>query len=400
MLRTPTTSSRYVTSPFSDTPPSFYPHRASLTACIPPPSAAQITLNHIDAIKDMVRSSPSAVQLVDSATDRLIQTFAAHDGGQLAHIRQLLLRFFQDRRVKVSVFLQDGLQLPTGAIIVSPAGHCPLGSEPPGAIRYYDRAGGDRVETVEHILNIPSAAMVLPARPPLSALSPKRHCLLGKSMYSKERPRHIGAADGAYSSPASHTRALSSRSNSGGDGGVKSPTSGGGSSRDITSDMAKAELNAFAGHLGGGSRPSSGSRAGAAGGAGAGGVGSGSAGAGAGAGAPDDRDSDSKRGVGLLDSMGTKPGAGSFVLSNLFSLDGDDAPEERYDPATDVLTFGTEKQKKSAVDSIAEDMASILRIGGRDAKTGAAAAAGAGQGSEEEDDDLLALMDLATGERS
>jgi hypothetical protein len=40
--------------------------------------------------------------------------------GQLNEIKHTLLRFLQDKRVKVSLFLQDGLQLQNGTIVLRP----------------------------------------------------------------------------------------------------------------------------------------------------------------------------------------------------------------------------------------------------------------------------------------
>lgn len=46
----------------------------------------QASLNHFDAMRDMVKTNASAVKLVDSAMDRLIQTFAVYDAGQLGEV--------------------------------------------------------------------------------------------------------------------------------------------------------------------------------------------------------------------------------------------------------------------------------------------------------------------------
>ena len=55
--------------------------------------------------------------------------------GEYALLRHTLCRFFQDRRVKVSLFLQDAIQGPDGSIIISHRGHLPRGTETPGTIR-------------------------------------------------------------------------------------------------------------------------------------------------------------------------------------------------------------------------------------------------------------------------
>ena len=51
------------------------------------------------------------------------------------------IRFFQDKRVRVSLFLAEGIQAPSGRLLLPPctsrAGGLPL-----GLVRTYDAAGG------------------------------------------------------------------------------------------------------------------------------------------------------------------------------------------------------------------------------------------------------------------
>ncbi len=55
--------------------------------------------------------------------------------GEFWALKHVLARFMQDRRVKVSLFLQGGLQNMDGTMVISRNGPVPLGSDPPGCIR-------------------------------------------------------------------------------------------------------------------------------------------------------------------------------------------------------------------------------------------------------------------------
>jgi len=69
-----------------------------------PSDIIQISLNHLDALKALVKTSSDATKLVDYAAKLLCENVKNHIPGELSHLRQSLCRFFQDRRVKVSLF--------------------------------------------------------------------------------------------------------------------------------------------------------------------------------------------------------------------------------------------------------------------------------------------------------
>jgi len=50
-------------------------------------------------------------------------------------IRQALCQFLQDRRVKVSLFLQDKTQKDDGTFVISHEGSVPEGGNVPGTVR-------------------------------------------------------------------------------------------------------------------------------------------------------------------------------------------------------------------------------------------------------------------------
>lgn len=80
----------------------------------------QVTLTHLKTIKEMVASSADAAvnRLIDNVSEMVIKTYSTLSMWQLHQVRQTLCRFFQDKRVKVSLFMQEGIQSQVGRIIM------------------------------------------------------------------------------------------------------------------------------------------------------------------------------------------------------------------------------------------------------------------------------------------
>merc|ERR1712186_130173 len=91
-------------------------------------------------------------------------------------MRQALCTFFQDRKVKVSLFLHDQTQNSDGSIVVPSGGTLPTGALTPGTVRYF--AQGQEVSrqclpTVNSASWKPNAGV-------------RTH--LGSNVYEKDRP--------------------------------------------------------------------------------------------------------------------------------------------------------------------------------------------------------------------
>lgn len=113
-----------------------------------PTELFQISLNHTNTVKTMV-DDPKIIQTIDDFNSRMEkvtrsnpshsnQNYASMSFGNYSLLRQRLLRFFQDKRIKVSLFLQEGIQTSTGALVLPIKGPLPVGTEVPGAIRYFE----------------------------------------------------------------------------------------------------------------------------------------------------------------------------------------------------------------------------------------------------------------------
>ena len=111
------------------------------------------------------------------------QTYGRLSIGEYFSLKHTLCRFFQDRRVKVSLFLQDGTQNMDGTIVLDPTGPLPVGTDAPGRVVYrYDSVStGDLRE-----LHIEGTLPPLTGSPYDSATRP---CKLGLNMYAKDRSK-------------------------------------------------------------------------------------------------------------------------------------------------------------------------------------------------------------------
>ncbi|CAM9188684.1 unnamed protein product [Ectocarpus fasciculatus] len=119
-------------------------------SCAQPQQLLQVTLNHLETIKQMV---PHLASRVDAVVETAIAAYRHLDTFGWMQLRQRLLEFFQGRRVKISLFLQYRVQLPNGTLVLDPTGKLPVGVETPGMIRYLGSGDAD-----EAVVSLPMAA--------------------------------------------------------------------------------------------------------------------------------------------------------------------------------------------------------------------------------------------------
>lgn len=207
-----------------------------VVSCAQPLDLYQICLNHLDALRVLVRNAPDVSRLVEACVGHMASMFAALRAGDLYLLRYTLARFFQDRRVKVSLFLTDGLQAQDGSIIHSHAGRLPQGGIMPGTVRYFEN--GALVK--EEMLRVPNAEHVQPPYPADTDITkPGRPCELGSNLYAKDR-RKKGAAGAAAAAAANATKGTGAKATP-----VFEPD-------DAAKAAAKSELNHLAQMIGGG----------------------------------------------------------------------------------------------------------------------------------------------------
>ncbi|XP_072530363.1 protein OSCP1a isoform X1 [Salminus brasiliensis] len=112
-----------------------------LLLCPRPRDLLLISCNHIDAVREMVKSSPCLVNQINDAQRQIIEMYSPLSDGELQFMRQTLLALFQDMHTRVSIFLKENIQNPDGRFVLSTSGPVPHGSDVPGLIRWFNSRG-------------------------------------------------------------------------------------------------------------------------------------------------------------------------------------------------------------------------------------------------------------------
>eukprot|EP01006_Ploeotia_vitrea_P005535 TRINITY_DN11794_c0_g1_i1.p1 TRINITY_DN11794_c0_g1~~TRINITY_DN11794_c0_g1_i1.p1 ORF type:complete len:377 (-),score=50.37 TRINITY_DN11794_c0_g1_i1:141-1271(-) len=166
-----------------------------LLSCQHPRELVAITLNHLEAIRDSVSASEQTVAQLNAAIEEFVKLCKELSTAEFAQIHEVLLNFFQNKKIKVSLFLQDGIQNSDGTISLKPAGPIPndVTVAPPGTIKYFD---GETVSSTENF-QYPLADKV-GERQQGDVYDPKsRDSKLGQNLYTLDRSKKKEAAKAA-----------------------------------------------------------------------------------------------------------------------------------------------------------------------------------------------------------
>lgn len=109
-----------------------------IISCTSPQEIIDITYNHLDVLKRLVKESPQVTELLEECVRQMQAAYGGMSLADFCALRQSLCIFFQDRKVKVSLFLHDQTQNSDGSIVVPSSGTLPAQSMPPGTVRYFD----------------------------------------------------------------------------------------------------------------------------------------------------------------------------------------------------------------------------------------------------------------------
>lgn len=153
-----------------------------IISCTSPQEMVDVTLNHLNAVKRLVNSNPQLLELLEENTNQFHAAYSSMLIADFNAMRQSLCTFFQDRKVKVSLFLHDHTQNHDGSIVVASSGTLAPGAQAPGTVRYFQ--GG--IEVRRDALPSVTASSWRP--------SSGTRTLLGANLYEKDRP---GGADAA-----------------------------------------------------------------------------------------------------------------------------------------------------------------------------------------------------------
>ena len=91
----------------------------------------------MDAMDAWCAGSTVHHNIVDSAKKNLIDTYGNLSTSELREVRLGLLMFLQDIHTRVSIFLRDHVQLPSGKFILLPEGEVTPEFETPGVIKIF-----------------------------------------------------------------------------------------------------------------------------------------------------------------------------------------------------------------------------------------------------------------------
>lgn len=160
-----------------------------IISCFTPQEMIDVTLNHLNALKRLVASNPPLQDLLEECSKQIHSSYGNMLIADFNAMRQSLCTFFQDRKVKVSLFLHDHTQNSDGSIVVSSSGTLPPGAQTPGTVRYFQ--GGAEV-----------SRGVLPCVTSQSwSASSGVRTALGANLYEKDQPGGGDAAAAAGAAP-------------------------------------------------------------------------------------------------------------------------------------------------------------------------------------------------------
>jgi len=140
-----------------------------------------VTQNHLNSLRNSI--SADVIPLLDSASKLTHRTYGSLTPGSMALLRQTLLRNLQDKRVKVSPFLLDGIQNTDSSMVLQIAGGLPPGVQVPGQVRFILESGESQV--VHYPLALSDVCV------PYDAM---RSSILGLNLYLKSQHRDKSAA--------------------------------------------------------------------------------------------------------------------------------------------------------------------------------------------------------------
>lgn len=113
-------------------------------SCASPQELLDVTHNHLDVLRNLVGDSASTVELVDQCAALVHDTYSVLSLFEFCVLRHTLCTFFQDKKIKVSLFLNDQTQNSDGSIVVPSGGMLPATTQMgPGTVRYF--SGGQEI---------------------------------------------------------------------------------------------------------------------------------------------------------------------------------------------------------------------------------------------------------------
>lgn len=161
-----------------------------IISCVEPREMVDVTHNHLDSLRRLVGSHTQLIELLDECVRQIQLAYGNMSFADFNAMRQSLCAFFQDRKVKVSLFLHDHTQNHDGSIVVPSSGTLPQGHLPPGTVRYFE--GGQEVRR--------EALQTVSANAWKTGVQTRTH--LGSNLYEKDRATNEAPGTPAAAPPA------------------------------------------------------------------------------------------------------------------------------------------------------------------------------------------------------
>jgi len=102
-----------------------------------PSQILDVTCNHIQGIVEFLDPRSDVAKKVKSVRNRIFKVYGSMSDGELARIRRIVMRYFQDYKVKISTFLKKKFQRMDGSFVVDHSGES-ASFDRPGTVRTAD----------------------------------------------------------------------------------------------------------------------------------------------------------------------------------------------------------------------------------------------------------------------
>lgn len=104
-----------------------------------PEEISKVTMNHLNSIIDIMKKhdpvlNKEAIKIVENFTNRLKIIFNSYSSWDYVILKQTLLRFFQGKNIKVSIFIQEKLQNDLGQFTIPQKEFAPPFVNRPGTL--------------------------------------------------------------------------------------------------------------------------------------------------------------------------------------------------------------------------------------------------------------------------
>lgn len=188
-----------------------------------PEELVAVTLNHLESLRQ--RMAEEHVDMVARCIGRVNALAGLSSSFDLDMIRDNLLRFLQDRRIKVSLFLQEGIQNQDGTLALRSPFSLPRDSTPVGTVRYVEDATASAAAQ-QQLLRGDVMIRLTPQYRSVQTHCPPQPTTLGNNLYAMSS-KPIPGAPSTFAAPPLLPSLIKAAAATGGSGAAaqRSPAS-------------------------------------------------------------------------------------------------------------------------------------------------------------------------------